>query len=116
LPTGSTVGTIRVAVAGRGGGGEELNPDYYRAALAPKALWKIAESHHVGGFQARSRAYEKRVTSFFDRALLAESSPRARSALARSGAPGVPHEEHCEQRPPAGWESSWNGLGIGREM
>ena len=108
--------SLLLVYAGRGGGGEELNPDYYRAALAPKALWKIAESHHVGGFQARPRAYEKRVTSFFDRALGDYSASSARSALARSGAPGVPHEEHCEQRPPAGWESSWNGLGIGREM
>ena len=59
--------------AGRGGGGEELNPDYYRAALAPKGLWKIAEAGHVGGFQARPRAYEERVTRFFDRALLGPS-------------------------------------------
>jgi uncharacterized protein len=56
--------------AGRGGGGEELSPDYYRAAVAPKGLWKIAEARHVGGLRARPRAYEERVTSFFDRALL----------------------------------------------
>ena len=56
--------------AGRGGGGEELNPDYYRAASFPKALWKIPEAGHVGGLQARPREYEQRVTRFFDRALL----------------------------------------------
>lgn len=56
--------------AGRGGGGEELNPAYYRAALAPKELWKIAEAKHVGGLQARPRAYQELVTRFFDRALL----------------------------------------------
>jgi dienelactone hydrolase len=56
--------------AGRGGGGEEFNVDYYRAAHAPKALWKIADAHHVGGYQARPREYEHRVVSFFDRALL----------------------------------------------
>jgi hypothetical protein len=61
---------VLLVYAGRGGGGEELNPDYYRAALAPKGLWKIAEARHVGGFQARPRAYEERVTNFFDRALL----------------------------------------------
>ena len=61
---------LLLVYAGRGGGGEELNPDYYRAALAPKELWKIAEARHVGGFQARPRAYEERVTRFFDRALL----------------------------------------------
>jgi fermentation-respiration switch protein FrsA (DUF1100 family) len=56
--------------AGRGGGGEELNPDYYRAAWSPKTLWKIDEAGHVGGFQARPQEYEKRVNGFFDRALL----------------------------------------------
>ena len=56
--------------AGHGGGGEELNPDYYRAASTPKTLWKIPEAGHVGGFQARPREYEERVTRFFDRALL----------------------------------------------
>ena len=61
--------------AGRGGGGEELNPDYYRAALAPKGLWMIPEARHVGGFQARPRAYEGRVTGFFDRALLGPRRP-----------------------------------------
>jgi uncharacterized protein len=61
---------LLLVYAARGGGGEELNPDYYRAALAPKGLWKIAEARHVGGFQARPRAYEQRVTRFFDRALL----------------------------------------------
>ena len=56
--------------AGRGGGGEEFNVDYYRAAHAPKALWKIAEAHHVGGYQARPHEYEQRVVAFFDHALL----------------------------------------------
>lgn len=55
--------------AGRGGGGEELNADYYRAALRPKILWEIPEARHVGGLQARPREYEERVTGFFDRAL-----------------------------------------------
>ncbi len=61
---------LMLVYAGRGGGGEELNADYYSAAKAPKGLWKIAEATHVGGFQARPRAYEERVTSFFDHALL----------------------------------------------
>jgi uncharacterized protein len=56
--------------AGRGGGGEELNPEYYRAASTNGAIWKIAEAGHVGGFQARPLEYERRVTRFFDRALL----------------------------------------------
>ncbi len=56
--------------AGRGGGGEELNPDYYDAASAPKTLWEIPEARHVGGYQARPHEYEERVTNFLDRALL----------------------------------------------
>jgi fermentation-respiration switch protein FrsA (DUF1100 family) len=65
--------------AGRGGGGEEFNVDYYRAADAPKTLWKIAEAHHVGGYQARPHEYERRVVGFFDRALLGRSEgPRKR--------------------------------------
>jgi fermentation-respiration switch protein FrsA (DUF1100 family)/uncharacterized membrane protein YidH (DUF202 family) len=61
---------LLLVYAGRGGGGEELNPDYYRAALAPKELWMIPEASHLGGFDAGPRAYENRVTRFFDRALL----------------------------------------------
>jgi dienelactone hydrolase len=56
--------------AGHGAGGEEYNPDFYRAAHPPKALWKIPEAHHTGGFQARPRQYEQRVVAFFDQALL----------------------------------------------
>ena len=58
--------------AGQGGGGEELNPDYYRAASSPKTLWEIDEAGHVGGFQARPSEYEQRVTRFFDQALLGQ--------------------------------------------
>jgi uncharacterized protein len=56
--------------AGRGAGGEDYNPDYYAAAGAPKALWKIPEAGHTGGFQARPQQYEQRVIGFFDQALL----------------------------------------------
>ena len=58
--------------AGHGGGGEELNVEYFRAASAPKVLWRIAEAGHVGGLDARPQEYERRVTGFFDRALLGE--------------------------------------------
>jgi len=58
--------------AGHGGGGEELQPDYYRAASAPKTLWEIPEAGHVGGFDARPAEYERRVVRFFDHALLSE--------------------------------------------
>jgi uncharacterized protein len=61
---------ILLIQAGRGAGGEELNADYFRAAAAPKTLWRIEEAGHVGGLQARPAEYERRVTGFFDRALL----------------------------------------------
>jgi uncharacterized protein len=50
--------------------GEDLNRGYFAAARAPKALWEIPESGHVGGLDARPREYERRVTRFFDNALL----------------------------------------------
>jgi fermentation-respiration switch protein FrsA (DUF1100 family) len=56
--------------AGRGVDSEELNVDFYRAALAPKTLWLIPEAGHVGGLEARPDEYERRVSGFFDRALL----------------------------------------------
>ena len=59
--------------AGHGAGGEEYNPDYFAAARAPKAIWKIPEASHTGGFRARPREYEQRVVGFFDRALLGTS-------------------------------------------
>ena len=49
---------------------EVLNRGYYEAAGAPKTLWEIPESRHVGGLQARPREYERRVVGFFDDALL----------------------------------------------
>jgi uncharacterized protein len=56
--------------AGHGAGGEEYNPDYYAAAGASKATWKIPEAGHTRGYQVRPREYEQRVIGFFDRALL----------------------------------------------
>jgi uncharacterized protein len=49
---------------------EALNRVYYKAAGAPKTLWEIPESEHVGGLKARPREYERRVVGFFDDALL----------------------------------------------
>ena len=50
--------------------GEDLNRRFIRAAGAPKTLWEIPESKHVGGIVARPAEYERRVVGFFDRALL----------------------------------------------
>ena len=63
--------------AGRGGGGEELTPDYYEAAEAPKELWRIDQAVHVGGLEARPHEYERRVIGFFDDALLSRRGERS---------------------------------------
>jgi hypothetical protein len=61
---------VLLIYAGHGGGGEELSPEYYRAASVPKSLWRIDEAHHVGGYEARPAQYEARLVEFFDHALL----------------------------------------------
>ena len=53
-------------------GERNLNPTYYAAAGAPKTLWQVPGSGHVGGIDARPRQYERRVVGFFDRSLLGE--------------------------------------------
>jgi uncharacterized protein len=54
-----------------GTAGEErrFNPAFYREAGAPKQIWEVPDSGHVGGIDARPREYEARVTAFFDRHL-----------------------------------------------
>jgi len=49
---------------------QELTPGYYAAAGEPKSLWMVPGASHTGGIEAQPRAYERRVISFFDRALL----------------------------------------------
>jgi uncharacterized protein len=51
------------------GVGEELNRGYATAAGESATLWEIPESTHVGGITARPAEYERRIVSFFDRAL-----------------------------------------------
>jgi uncharacterized protein len=51
-------------------GERNLNPTYYKAAGEPKAIWQVPGSGHVGGITAQPATYERRVVSFFDRALL----------------------------------------------
>jgi dienelactone hydrolase len=56
--------------AERGQGGEtELTDTYYEAAGAPKERW-VAPGSHTGGIEAAPEEYERRVVTFFDRALL----------------------------------------------
>ena len=60
-----------VRIAGRGAGGEELQPHYYEAARQPKMMWLIPEAGHKGGLSARPNEYERRVVGFFERTLFA---------------------------------------------
>ena len=70
--------------AGRGSAGEDLNLDYFRAASEPKTIWKIPEARHVGGFQARPREYERRVTVLRPSASRAGGNERGSRKLGRS--------------------------------
>ena len=54
--------------AAHGQGGENNNPEYYRAARGPKQLWRV-DTTHTHGLSARPREYEQRVVRFFDRSL-----------------------------------------------
>lgn len=47
-----------------------LNPSYYRAARAPKEIWRVPAGGHTDGIDVRPNQYERRVVRFFDRALL----------------------------------------------
>jgi dienelactone hydrolase len=51
-------------------GERNLNPTYYAAASAPKQIWEVPGSGHVGGITAQPNEYERRVVGFFDRTLL----------------------------------------------
>jgi len=46
------------------------NEAFYAAARGPKAIWKVPDSKHMGGIEARPAEYERRVVGFFDQALL----------------------------------------------
>ena len=62
--------------AGRDNGGEDLQPHYFAAAREPKAFWKIPEAGHTGGYAARPVEYERRLTTFFDAALVESKEGR----------------------------------------
>ena len=51
-------------------GERNLNPTYYGSAHEPKTIWEVPGSGHTGGINARPKEYERRVTGFFNRALL----------------------------------------------
>jgi uncharacterized protein len=55
--------------------GEVLNDVYFRSAGEPDnwRIWEVPGADHIGGIDARPQEYERRVTAFFDRALLNRS-------------------------------------------
>ena len=53
-------------------GERNLNPIYFAEARAPKQIWEVPDSGHVGGVNAHPKAYDRRVTGFFDRNLLGD--------------------------------------------
>jgi hypothetical protein len=52
--------------------GENLNGVYFRSAGEPRNwdIWEVSGAKHIGGLDTRPAEYERRVTAFFDRALL----------------------------------------------
>jgi pimeloyl-ACP methyl ester carboxylesterase len=61
------------------GGESTRQPAYFAAAGDPKAIWKVPGSSHTGGIDAQPVEYERRVTAFFDAALLGTDQPLERS-------------------------------------
>ena len=57
------------AVPGQGGEAE-LTEKFHDAAQEPATIWRVPGSGHTGGIEARPAEYERRVTRFFDQALL----------------------------------------------
>jgi len=63
--------SVFLIYADPGMGGESVRqPTYYAAAGEPKTIWKVPGAKHTGGLDAQPAEYERRVTEFFDRALL----------------------------------------------
>jgi uncharacterized protein len=52
---------------------EPANKAFYAAAHAPRQLWEVPGSGHIGGTEARPREYERRIVEFFDRTLLGDA-------------------------------------------
>ena len=61
---------VLLIYAENGVGGEELNQVLHKAAGGTAELWRVPGSSHLGGIDAQPEEYERRVTDFFDRALL----------------------------------------------
>jgi hypothetical protein len=62
------------------GGESTRQPEFFVAAGEPKAIWRVPGSSHTGGIDAQPAEYERRVTAFFDAALLGTDHPPERSS------------------------------------
>jgi uncharacterized protein len=61
------------------GGESTRQPAYFAAAGEPKAIWQVPGSDHTGGIDAQPLEYERRVTAFFEAALLGTEPSLERS-------------------------------------
>lgn len=72
--------SVLLIYADPGIGGESTRqPQFFAAAGEPKTIWKVPGSSHTGGLDAQPGEYERRVTAFFDAALLGTTQPLERS-------------------------------------
>ena len=55
---------------GQGGTERNNNPELFRAARTPKRMWEGPTGGHLGAIDHEPRDYERKVTGFFERALL----------------------------------------------
>jgi len=52
---------------------EPANKGFYAVAHAPRQIWEVPGSGHIGGTEARPVEYERRIVGFFDRTLLGDA-------------------------------------------
>jgi hypothetical protein len=52
---------------------EPANKSFFAVAHAPRTIWEVPGSGHIGGTEARPLEYERRIVGFFDRTLLGDS-------------------------------------------
>jgi fermentation-respiration switch protein FrsA (DUF1100 family) len=74
---------------------EPANKAFYAVAHAPRQIWEVPGSGHIGGNEAQPLEYERRIVGFFDRTLLGDAwTPRLRDggasgrAASAAAAPG----------------------------
>ena len=65
--------------APNGGNQETLNPVYQRQIGPSAEIWSIPDARHIKGLQTHPEEYERRVVGFFDRSLLGDDAPAART-------------------------------------